>query len=435
MVAKPTRLTTTDTLGKARASCFSVILGNPVKIETPNAKYVVTSKAVRVYSRLNYQTQAKEKTLVGTITWDRKRGPWRKGGSNLYGDGVALSFDDYHVRVLVPPGGDPVTYDYTPAFRPTYAVDHGRHMRLWMDDEVGFQHMFQGYDLAVTAERPSGFAALPSRLLRKNELYGERPHVAFCFGIAGGTDHDDLILADPDRWLGRLEARGFGVLVLWNHFYSRGHVPEFDPIRHYELRDDKRTNYRNLIQLAHRRGWLCLAYLETHHFHERLQREMITRHWMADFQNDHDLDGWYCDGWRMADQWFDNYDFAEWMRLNNRLVYVHNTVDVWGAWSGYVAHPQLALADYCLHGERYTLDSFDDPYFQYITRNRSGAIPDHKLGNDSAVTWPELYRVLGTFGTARQGVGNNLSYWDDTFAKTYAVAKESYEADYAADLT
>lgn len=394
---------------------------NNLVIVTAAAEYRLSRRQLQVFARLDFpsNTPLEHPVHVADVVWGRTVHPFRisdrgaDGRTTVLGRGVTLEFDPRLCRISVPSWDMPLPYEVKIRFTPTFHSSRSINMNQWMDRSVGFMTMNQFTDTPAVC-RPGetvGFAALPSRLRDERRLYeeGSRPLVFTVF-----EGHDELLQSDPDR-LQQWIDKGFGVAVLWNHYFEGGAKPTLrEGVVGYNFKSpEMEDKWTNTIAKLKAFGFSVLTYVELHNFHERHQKLGVTLQWMRDFRRTHNLDGFYLDGGRVADQWYRTYDF--WQDFTpGAVTYFHNTMDAWtgSPWPGYSCCPQIALADYVLHGEQVVLDSFEDGYWKYTSDTRGGAIPDHKPW--AATTREqrlEISRELGRIGGAlRIGYGDSADF-------------------------
>lgn len=273
---------------------------------------------------------------------------------------------------------------------------------------------------------------------------------------------------------------GFGVFMIGAPFYPsypghKGSAPEqlSDNLIGYRYKPEIEAKIREFIDLSHQNGFKVIGYVSYPSNPSRWtysegpnagehQDIEVTLGWMREFQEDYNLDGWFFDNGD-AGEFIDDYNFMKQVRKDigdDGIIIHHDSIDVWGWWSGLRAIMVDAYVDYTLTGEtgRDLAHLFDlpidegvtasihnpnDPYFRYYTAGygMSQVFSMHKLKSNGERTFDQLekQRLLAEnlYGAERDYTGS----WKIGFKPAYDLMKEKYlsgdldpEIDWPLDL-
>ncbi len=234
----------------------------------------------------------------------------------------------------------------------------------------------------------------PPRFFDFEALYGEtaKPFIWFFYGVKNAEEQlrETIELArDPNSIL---KQNPFGYIALFNGLYTGAEIHtdwpsdnaraypvpvtvpflhETFPILGYEFKDDGVV--RESIRELHGLGFKVLAYMHFSHYGYDEEPEAfatqvpeLTLQWMHYFREEYNFDGYYFDhagyGKYYEDNWYKTYSFIQRVRKDigdSGYIYHHNSIDVWGVYSGLRA---IMIDTYCnaqLAGE-ITNEDLDD---------------------------------------------------------------------------
>ena len=441
--------------------------GDHVQVTTTGALIQITPSQV-VFTRLiDPATNDVAVREVGRIEFEGRVGPFALGPVSkrscvVQSESVTLDIrSDSLVFIANPSPKDTLAYVYRSLVKDApYAKGAGAD-RFWADGRGGSLHASdpQG-GVAATAEeadrmrvtvapgRQAAVAVFPPRKFDFERLYGReaRPHCYFTYATE--------LLSDEARQLPALAKRGFGVLVLFSTHYALGptekagdepYRPAWNPeTRRWEYSYQDPAAIARFVQAAHAQGFRVITYFSAAGLLERAPNQPLadTLAFMREFQRRHHLDGWYFDNAGIG-PWPRVYDFVRQVRADvgeNGVIYHHDSVDVWGAWSGCIMVPVDAYVDYTLKGETGKLaetHSPNDAYFGYFTAGygTSQAIAAHKLhsAGGAGVTSAEVMRLLGQNlnGSQRSECWalptlSSAAEWDRYFRPFYEARRQEY---------
>lgn len=441
-------------------------------VTTTGARYVLDTADLALWRRIDPTTNADDPRLVATVGFDRALGPltWdapRARQAVVQSDRVRFAFQPDGLVLLE--ALQPLTLTFRSEIGEAPWAKGQRSDRMWTDGYGGSLHarfagtpevLAAGPDhtrIALVAGDTLAVMAFPPRPFDFERLYGRqaRPFALFVYS-------DAVLDATVDR-LADYAGDGFGVIVLWCGIYDwSGMSSCAEPIvlasglRGYRLRDDRAEAVHAFVAAAHAAGYDVIPYLsypsgprwdypDGHPRAGTHQPVETTLAWMRAFQSAHGFDGWYLDNADAGDLRAD-YGFMRQLRLDvgdGGTLYHHDSVDVWGGWSGLRAVMVDAYVDYTLTGEtggagqeRAEVADANDPYLRYYTAGYglSQALASHKRLSSmrAAISEAEKNRVLGQnlHGAERATAYNvdRTAYdaWLASFGLGYRLRRSTY---------
>jgi hypothetical protein len=348
-------------------------------------------------------------------------------------------------------GVEPLSYRYSSLLAdPPWLKGNGAD-RMWTDGYGGSLHLSvpgtalrvsnsapEGMDVTLPPGGSSAASVFPPKRFDFERLYGlsARPHCYFTYRVRS--------LAQDVARLDALAQRHFGVICLFAGFYSndpqyggpRASLPERNAAGRLQYRFGEEAVVQRFIDAARSRGFKVIAYFQGTGFRVDRQPLEETLAFMRAFQRHHRLDGWYFDNADVG-PWTATYEFIRRVRRDvgdSGILFHHDSVDVWGGWSGQVMVQVDAYVDYTLKGETGQLaetHSPNDPYFRFYTAGYgiSQALASHKILSKgrAAITLAETFRLLGEnlHGSPRISAWM-LPEWDRSYLPHYEARKREY---------
>ncbi len=424
-----------------------VVDSDRVEVDTLGATVILTPDQIEFAGTIDYTTGRTVAPLpVGRLVWTNLVGFWTVGDVTRRCAEIVASqarvcvYGDSLVRI---DAVAPVSYGYTSLLDDAEWVRGFGSNRMWAVPRGGSLHLLDtsgsgsyaegtGVTVSLPAGAHSGVAVFPPRPLDSSRIYGlsARPHVHFVYTAEAMS----RINSDPENYLIMLDRRDFGAVVLFGTLYTEQETPVVDPtdgLTKYEYPDPGAI--RTFVGEVRRRDIKVLTYMKANYFTAQSVDE--TLEWMRSFQAEHDLDGWYFDNARIANTWTDNYAFMRSVRDDvgaDGIIYHHDSVDVWGAWSGAVFAPLDAYVDYTLKGETGALARIDDadhPYLRYYTMGFSGNLADHKLSKESTMTKPQLMNVLVELGGVKRLGDVGVVDWDEHYWTPFQQVRAAWRSN------
>ena len=159
----------------------------------------------------------------------------------------------------------------------------------------------------------------------------------------------DKIFGESDKYLGRLEERGFDKMFLHTSCWKDKYLPT-DTGKRLEYFWKDESIARDLIGLLHSRGWKVCPYING--FYLKEQESIETVKWQVEFANTWGIDGWYIDRPKISNDWYEIYS---WFRVlygtYDYIIISHMSEDPIGEYSGVVGTFLHNLSDYIYIGE------------------------------------------------------------------------------------
>lgn len=408
-----------------------------VTIVTTGAEYVLTRTDMAMSCRIDPATNATRPVprLVATLSFDTNLGPLSVESSYdrmAVVQGAQTTFTFISDSLFFVTASAPLGYTHTNLIAdapwsklgsqdPTYPDINYQASRMWTDGYGGSLHAYltgavtaqpepDATHLTLEAGGRMGHMVFPPKPFDFEALYGAEAQPFVLFAYTRG--HLDAIKEDMEQET-FLSSNGFGTILLWSDFYEKAYVEGVDPPQYTGtqtfpyLLDSGLFGYRyadpamvqDFAQTAHTHGFKVITYMQAGKFspdlspdpshpYELIDHQSIadTLQFMREFQSTNGLDGWYFDNGcvRPGSQtpWdvgylSDNYEFMKSVREDvgeHGIIYHHDSVDVWGLWSGLRAVMIDAYVDYTLTGETgrpsgETADIADpnDPYLRYYS--------------------------------------------------------------------
>lgn len=240
---------------------------------------------------------------------------------------------------------------------------------------------------------------------------------------------------------------GFGVFLVWNSIYTNMHYPQLiggSSILGYKVRPEADQLLRQFIAFVHNHGFKVITYLHSpkssiwnypanHPQAGQHQDVNVTLQWMREFQAQYGLDGWYFDNADVGSI-LDDYNFMRQVRTDlgqDKIIFHHDSVDVWGRYTGLRAIMVDVYANYTITGETgsiATVDTPADPYFRFFTAgyglSQSYASQVRKSLRDLAISEEEKDRVLGENLNGVQYL--RTASWLNAFKPGYQARRAEY---------
>ena len=159
-------------------------------------------------------------------------------------------------------------------------------------------------------------------------------------------------------------------------------------------------------------------------------------HWLLDFVKRNRLDGLYMDNAMFGKTWLDHYEFVRTLRDrlgDEAILYHHDSVDIWGLWSGRAFIPVDVYCDYTLKGETGVLAVIKDaesPYLRYYTAGYgfSQVLACHKRSKHSAITEADLFEVATRLHYSMRSSLSGLAAWRRDYWTRWRQRSSLYQA-------
>jgi len=426
--------------------------GGKVTVITTGAKYILSSSEMLLIRRIDPKTNSYSDRQVARLIFENDLGP--------------LSIENVNKRTAVVESPK-ARFDFNSdslffiTAKSTLAYTHENQIsnvpwakgtelnRFWTDGYGGSLMAHStgqvmpgsfGLDYSKAEIQPGGQTAhmvFPTKLFDFEGLYGQdaRPFVHFTSAnglqtyIAKGFD--SLINA------------GFGVFVVWNSIYDCGNpdVEASFPVRladgrmGYKVHDDYEGIVREFISKAHQNGFKILFYC-THSSRREwvFQDRDVTINFLWELRREYGFDGWYFDNADSGD-FLQDYYFIRQMRSemgDEGIIYHHDSVDVWGRWTGLKAVMVDCYVNYTLTGEtareRFAvIDDPNDPYLRYYSAGYgiTQAYSSHKRlsKKNLAISEEEKTWVMALLNGCER---NFTTPWRNYFKPHYDIRKQEY---------
>jgi len=398
-------------------------LDDGLAITTTGARVDVHGQRLLLHSRIDAQKgQFVAPRLAARLEFDRPVGPWEVQHQDptrvvLNGAGVLLEIHADSLCLLT--ASAPLSYEWSVPTPAEWAKGSGANRHLaWPTG--GALHLAgrgqsatdsgaQTIATVLPAGQTAGLAVLPPRLPLPRQ-----PHPVFLFSSTP--------LREFPRQIPAYGARGFGTVVLFHGLFRGGKSKPLESNGQEYYAWEHPLAVRACINACHAAGIKVLGYINCPQWSRTSDADLLN--WMEAFAKEWNLDGWYGDNFDRGD-WLRTYYFVRNLRQQvgpDGILFHHDSVDVWGSWSGCTFHTINSHCNYTFKGETGVLariDRVDSPYLEYVTHGRwSGATHTHKLTTDSTLPQESLTQWLArTGGVYRIGVGGRaLADWEQNYA-------------------
>lgn len=472
-----------------------------IVIETTGALYRLTDRGMTLTRRIDPRTNQVDPRRVARLSFDRSIGPLRvlsasKRSCVVRSLRLQFEFNSDSLFLVSSLSRRPFAYDHVSLIEDApwnktglmETAGGGREPdflnRIWTDGYGGSLHAYTKGTVAAlwhtkTRTRvslgPDGGMAhmvFPPRFFHFEALYGARakPLTWFVLGH-GGSAREELesILTQAANPSSQFRTNPYGYFLLGNALYTGtpcpidatpsrtcDHllpVPIDHPVASVGYRYSDTDFIKESINELHALGFKVLAYVfprfpaahrADRSYFARDQPMEATLAWMKDFQREFDLDGYYLDyagyGELQQDNWFATYRFIRAIREqvgDKGYLFHHDSVDVWGAYSGLRA---IMIDAYCnaqFVGE--TTDetlpdngSVDNPDEKYLRFYASGYGLAQAFGLQKQLT--NQTDALGPLERARV-MPDNLNGIERDSVALLPIYKEAYRARKGAYLS
>ncbi|MBD3271927.1 MAG: hypothetical protein GF384_05265 [Elusimicrobia bacterium] len=436
-----------------------------VAVRTTGAEYILSRTEMVMVRRIDPRTNTENPREIARLDFFNDIGPLQIVKNNAHTavvESTFLSFQFVSDSFVLVTSKQPFQYTHRNMIVGVPWARGENSDRLWTDGYGGSLHArcagsvqsVESPDATVFTILPGqtvGHMVFPPKRFDFDSLYGmsARPFVQWI------TDYVEM--ANVSENFDYYSQNGVGVFHLWaNHYRTsdeKYESPELIPftgypegIMGYEYADEQKV--REFVDQAHARGFKVITYLSTPSHarwnyptgHPRAgehQEVSLTLVFMKYFQDQYNLDGWYFDNGD-AGEIIDDYQFMRQVRTDigvEGILFHHDSVDVWGNWSGLVAVMVDAYVDYTLKGETGRGNGLsaqvhdpNDDYFRFYTAGygmaQTYAAHKRKSTLDVAMSEQEKRRVVGQ---NLNGCERNLNgSWFTHFKPAYDLRKTAY---------
>lgn len=251
------------------------------------------------------------------------------------------------------------------------------------------------------------------------------PPKPFDFSKLYGKDARPFVMglySEPrvhDAWtmLAELSMDRIGLFLLFSDLYdTRGAKPSSAPVlwgsRHtYQFASPGMID--RFVADAHKTGFKLVAYAHGRRM-SNVQSAAESLAALLLLVKQHNLDGVYLDNAGAGENWYETYAWVRALREqlgDDAILYHHDSVDVWGGWSGRVFVPIDAYFNYTLKGETGPLAALSNPYDDYVRYYTVGygtsqALATQLRSKEATVTWEDLFPAFNAIhGVAPVSLG------------------------------
>ncbi|MFH1379495.1 MAG: FlgD immunoglobulin-like domain containing protein [bacterium] len=432
-------------------------------VETTGAEYTLTRTALRMVRTIDPATNTLNAREVAELTFNADLGPLsidpssNTSSATITSDNAIFTFMSDSLIIIT--ARTPMSYTHTNLIAdPPWSKGEG-YDKMWTDGYGGSLHAMIGIppiilndqdnstEFLMLTGRQMAHMVFPTKRFDFESLYGTnaRPFVHFVKDNGNDNLIDDIDFVMNN--MGMFRDEGFGVFMIWASLYDYPEIEDYTsdiPV----LLDSGVMGYRfkdpglihSFVSMAHAYGFKVIPYLSTPsssrwnnpetNLHQDIE---TTLEWMRSFQAEFNFNGWYFDNANAGG--FDNdYHFIRQVRTDitgEGIIYHHDSVDIWGSWSGRRAVMIDTYVNYTLTGETGVDARIADPNDVYIRFFSSGygisqAYGDHK--RESKMRLPisegEKNRVIAE--NLNGVIRTKSDDWDTYFKPAYDQRKTEF---------
>jgi hypothetical protein len=357
-------------------------LGNTITITTTGAQYILTSTDLEMWRRIDPHTNTVNPRKVATLTFNSNLGPLSietSDNSKAVVQSSLAKFEFMSDSLFFITAKSPFTYTHTNLItNAPWNKGTGRD-RMWTDGYGGSLHAQVAGGTSATNNPDSTTISMatndmmahmvyPPKLFDYEGFYGAsaKPFVVQMFNE---SQTSSFVISQILAYA----SNNFGVVEVFGTLYTNNEQPTLvsPNVMGYSFRNE--TLIRQLVEVAHAHGFKVITYLSYpsggplsylqggpewvypagHPQAGQHQDIATTLAWMKDFQTQFNLDGWYFDN-ADAGGFLDDYNFIRQVRTDigdDGIIYHHDSVDIWGGWTGLRAVMIDAYVNYALAGE------------------------------------------------------------------------------------
>ncbi|MFH1170194.1 MAG: fibronectin type III domain-containing protein, partial [Candidatus Vogelbacteria bacterium] len=444
--------------------------GGVITVTTTGAQYILTSTGMEMWRRIDPHTNTVNPRKVATLTFNSNLGPLtieNTDNSHTLVQSTLATFEFMSDSLFFITAKSPFTYTHTNLIANAPWNKGAGRDRMWTDGYGGSLHAqvaggttatnnLDSTTISLVADDVMAHMVYPPKLFDYEGFYGAtaKPFVTHAFS----ESEISALIADINTYA----QNNFGVIELFATFYTNDYRPTLvsPNVMGYTFRNE--ALIRQLVATAHANGFKVTAYLSypsggpssflqggpewvypaEHPRAGQHQDISTTLEWMKNFQAEFNLDGWYFDN-ADAGGFLDDYNFIRQVRTDigdDGIIYHHDSVDVWGGWSGLRAVMVDAYVNYILAGETgreppnltAKIQDPNDPYLRFYSSGYglSQAHGSHiRLSNMKlALSEGELARTVMENFVGMINYGAFGPFWLNNIKPPYDAKKAAYLA-------